>query len=227
MYRTRTLGLTRVPTWHICYYRKLRPQSFKWIGFLVGESQWFQSLFRRKIATLNFSMEFNIIFPYMDCVHINRSLHQWSPDHVLWAVTQYFLLWYVVDNGFGTLGYQCYGKPFEGSRGSWPVQMTKGWGGVGVSLSAHWEKEERQDHPWSSPPINYVKYAKYAKPQHPLPNLVPFCRLERFFPELRTSKRETFWLSFFSQFPKSKYGNSNFTLYCYRINQYSTHLCVE
>ena len=29
---------------------------------------WFQSLFRCRIATLNFSMGFNIISPYMDCV---------------------------------------------------------------------------------------------------------------------------------------------------------------
>ncbi len=31
-------------------------------------AQWFQSLFRCKIATLNFSMGINIMSPYMDCV---------------------------------------------------------------------------------------------------------------------------------------------------------------
>ncbi len=31
-------------------------------------NQWFQSLFMCKSATLNFSMEFNITAPYMDCV---------------------------------------------------------------------------------------------------------------------------------------------------------------
>ncbi len=37
--------------------------------------QWFQSLLRCKIELLNFSMGFNIIAPYMEMLHINRSLH--------------------------------------------------------------------------------------------------------------------------------------------------------
>ncbi len=44
-----------------------------WLG------QWLQSLFR--IELLNFSMGFNIIAPYMEMLHINRSLHHCPENH--------------------------------------------------------------------------------------------------------------------------------------------------
>ena len=39
--------------------------------------QWFQSLFKCRVELLNFSMGFNIIAPYMEMLHIIRSLHHW------------------------------------------------------------------------------------------------------------------------------------------------------
>ncbi len=41
---------------------------FFYFSALDLSCQWFQSLFRCRIATLNFSMGFNIVAPYMDCV---------------------------------------------------------------------------------------------------------------------------------------------------------------
>ena len=46
-------------------------------SYLLQEFQWFQSLFRCRIELLNFVMGFNIIAPYMEMLHINRSLHHW------------------------------------------------------------------------------------------------------------------------------------------------------
>ena len=48
--------------------------------FLVGMCklyQWFQPLFRCRIELLIFLMGFNIIAPYVEMLHINRSLHHW------------------------------------------------------------------------------------------------------------------------------------------------------
>ena len=51
------------------------------IKHLNGPFQWLQSLFRCRMATLNFSMRFyNIISPYMDCV-----THKWNSPSVFWA----------------------------------------------------------------------------------------------------------------------------------------------
>ncbi len=45
-----------------------RPRQAALFQHIVLTVQWFQSLFRCTIATLNFSMGFNIIALYMDCV---------------------------------------------------------------------------------------------------------------------------------------------------------------
>ena len=46
----------------------------------LGKSQFSDSNPYSSVA-LNFWMEFNIIAPYMEMLHINRSLHQWFPKY--------------------------------------------------------------------------------------------------------------------------------------------------
>ncbi len=43
-----------------------------------GISQWWRELFRCRIDLLNFSMGFNIIAPYMEFLHLNWCIAEWS-----------------------------------------------------------------------------------------------------------------------------------------------------
>ena len=64
-----------IPYHNMSHYKPLLLRTEQ---ILRMETQWFQSLFtwfRCRIATLDFSMEFNIISTVS---HINRSLHQWT-----------------------------------------------------------------------------------------------------------------------------------------------------
>ena len=64
---------------------------------VIAQYQWFQSLFRCRIELLNFSMGFNIIAPYMEMLHINRSLHHWYRSwHISpFTLYQFFLQLFV------------------------------------------------------------------------------------------------------------------------------------
>ncbi len=56
----------------------ITPRILIGLFLFVWTSQWWRDLFRCRIDLLNFSMGFNIVAPYMEFLHLNWYIAEWS-----------------------------------------------------------------------------------------------------------------------------------------------------